>query len=74
LDTDFLIRFSCIVYTQQACNYGGAGGTKAPLQTFSPPLEKRVGHNFKILAIVQKIWAPLGKLVAPPGVASWLRA
>jgi len=24
--------------------------------------------------IVQKIWAPLGKLFAPPGVSSWLRA
>jgi len=26
------------------------------------------------LDIVQKIWAPLGKLFAPPGVPSWLRA
>jgi len=24
--------------------------------------------------MVQKIWAPLGKLFAPPGVLSWLRA
>jgi len=24
--------------------------------------------------IVQKIWAPLRKLFAPPGVPSWLRA
>ena len=28
----------------------------------------------KILGIVQKIWAPLGKLFAPPGVPSWLLA
>jgi len=26
------------------------------------------------LDIVQKIWALLGKLFAPPGVPSWLRA
>jgi len=26
------------------------------------------------LDIVQKIWAPLGKLFAPPGVPSWLRS
>jgi len=25
------------------------------------------------LDIDQKIWAPLGKLFAPPGVPSWLR-
>jgi len=28
----------------------------------------------KLLDIVQKIWAPLRKLFAPPGVPSWLRA
>jgi len=49
-------------------------GGEAPLENFSPPLEKCVGHNLKILDIVQKIWAPLGKLFAPPGVPSWLRA
>jgi len=27
-----------------------------------------------LLKIVQKIWAPLTKLFAPPGVPSWLRA
>jgi len=36
------------------------------------PLEECVGHSLKILDIVQKIWAPLGKLFAPPGVPSWL--
>jgi len=49
-------------------------GAKPPLENFSPPLEKCVGHSFKILDIVQKIWAPLGKLFDPPGVPSWLRA
>jgi len=33
-------------------------------------LEKCVGHSLKILDIVKKIWAPLGKLFAPPGVPS----
>jgi len=39
----------------------------------SPPVEKCVGHNLKIWDIVQKFWAPLGKLFAPPGVPSWSR-
>jgi len=38
------------------------------------PLENSVGHTLKLLDIVQKIWAPLGELFAPPGVPSWLRA
>ena len=29
---------------------------------------------FKLLDIVQEIWAHLRKLFAPPGVPSWLRA
>jgi len=53
----------------QARNQGGAS---PPLQNCSPPLEKCVGHNLKILDIVQKIWASPGKLFAPPGVPSWL--
>jgi len=40
----------------------------------SCPLQKCVGRSLKILDIVQKIWAPLGKLFAPPGVQRWLRA
>jgi len=52
---------------------GGRLG-EAPLENFSSPLEKCVGHNLKILNIVQKLCAPLGKLFAPPGVPSWLRA
>ena len=47
---------------------------KVPLENFSPPLEKCVGYSLKISDIVQKIWAPLRKLFAPPGVPSWLRA
>jgi len=38
------------------------------------PLEKCVGHGLKLLDIVQKIWAPLRRLFAPPGVPSWLRS
>ena len=37
-------------------------------------LEKCVGRGLKLLDIVQKICAPLWKLLAPPGVPSWLRA
>jgi len=47
---------------------------EAPLETFSPPLEKCVGHSLKLLDIVQKLWAPRRKLFAPPNVSSWLRA
>jgi len=61
------------VTVEQTHNQGLQGG-EPPLENFSPPLEKCVGHNFKILYIVQKIWAPLGKLFAPPSVPSWLRA
>jgi len=56
--------------TYQASNQGG----ETSLENFSPPLEKCGGHNLKILDIVQKIWAPLGKLFAPPGVLSSLQA
>jgi len=38
------------------------------------PLEKCVGHNLKLLGMVQKIWTPLRKLFAPLSVPSWLRA
>jgi len=47
---------------------------KPPLEKFSPLLEECVAHGLKILDIVQKIWTPLGKLFAPPGVLRWLRA
>jgi len=36
-------------------------------------MEKYVGYSLKLLDIVQKFWAPLKKLFAPPGVPSWLR-
>jgi len=59
----------------------GRRGAKPPLENFSPssrayegPLEKCVGYSLKLLDTVQKIWTPLSKLFAPPGVPSWLRA
>jgi len=33
-----------------------------------------MGHRLELLDIVQKIYAPLKKLFAPPGDPSWLRA
>jgi len=54
-------------------NQGGAGERSPPRIIFSP-LEKCVGHGLKLLDIVQKIWAPLRKLFAPPCVPKWLRA
>ena len=41
------------------------------LQNFSTPLEKCVEQRSKTLDIVSKIWAPLRKLFATPGVPSW---
>jgi len=53
---------------RQARNQEGAGGDEAPpLEIFLPPVEKCVGSSLKTLNKVQKIWAPLGKLFAPPG-------
>ena len=61
-----------MTFTQDR-NQGGAGG-RIPLEKFSSPQQKFVGYILKLLDIVQKIWAPLRKLFAPPGVPSWLRA
>jgi len=47
---------------------------EAPHKKILTPLEKCVGHSLKILDIIPKIWALLGKLFTPPGVPSWLRA
>jgi len=60
-----------VITDYQARNQGGA---KPALENFSPTLEKCVGHSLKILDMVQKILALVGKLFAPPGVPSWLRA
>jgi len=46
-------------------------GSEPALEKFPPPLEKFVGYSLKILDIVQKIWALLRKLFAPPGDPSW---
>ena len=52
---------------------GSARWANPPRKFFSP-LEKCFGYSLKILAVVQKIRAPLRELFAPPGVPSWLRA
>jgi len=49
-------------------------GGEAPCKPFRPPLERSAGRSWKLLDIVWKIWAPLRKLFAIPGVSSWLRA
>jgi len=49
-------------------------GRSPPRKIFAPPLEKCVGHSFKVLDIVKQICATLRKLFAPPSVPSWLRA
>ena len=58
----------------QARNQGVRKGCEAPLERFSPPLEKCAGYSLKLLDTVKKIWAPLRKFFASPGVPSWLRA
>jgi len=69
-----------IIQAKQTCTFNCSSqaklwGKQARNQWgLRPPLEKCVGHNLKTLDIVQKFWAPLGKLFAPPGVPSWLRA
>ena len=57
---------------RKARNQGGAGGLKPPSKIRRHP-GKCVGHGLKLLDIVQKIWAHLRKLSAPPSVPSWLR-
>jgi len=52
----------------------GSRGCESPLKFFSLPLEKCVGHRLKLFDIVQTFWSPPRKLLAPPGVRSWLRA
>jgi len=52
----------------------GRRGDESPPRKFFTPLEKCVAHNLKLLDTIKKIWAPLRKLFAPPGVISWLRA
>jgi len=62
------------ISVEQARNQGARRGDEAPLERFSPPLEKCAGYSLKLLDTVQKICAPVRKLFAPPGVPSWLRA
>ena len=58
----------------QARNHGGRRGAMSPLEKILTPLERCVGRSLKILDIVQKIWASLGKFFASHGVLSCLRA
>jgi len=66
-------NLAAIVATKPATS-GGAVGSNTPLESLWTPLEKCVGYSLKILDIVQRIWAPLKKLFASPGVPSWLQA
>jgi len=56
-------------YALDGANQARNQGEK-PLQNFSPPLEICVGNSLKLLDIIYKIWAPLRKLFATPGVPS----
>jgi len=49
------------------------GERRPPRKIFAPPT-KDVGHSLKFLDTVQKIWAPLRKLLTPTVVPSWFRA
>jgi len=49
----------------------GAGGGRSPPANFFDPLEKCDGNSLKLSDIAQKIWIPLRKLFAPPGVQRW---
>jgi len=67
------VMFFSIDILSRPVTRGGAGWANLPRKFFSP-LEKCIGYSLKILDIFKKIWAPLRKLFAPPGVPSWLRA
>jgi len=67
------IRLNIYVSCLQARNQGAQRGESPPRKSFVP-LGKCVGHSLKLSDIVQNMWAPLGKLFAPPGVPSWLGA
>jgi len=47
-------------------------GAKSTLENFSLTLEKCIGHPLSLLDIAQKIWAPLTKFFAPPGVPNFV--
>ena len=72
-----LHRLCCVdkdISSNISCYFFMFSRAKSPVEKFSPPLEKCVGCNLKILDIVQKNWAPFRKLFAPLGVPSWSRA
>jgi len=55
----------CLRVRTRPVTRGGAGGASSP-RNFFASLEKCVGHSLKLLDTVQKIWAPLRKLLSPP--------
>ena len=61
----FKITLFHVLNTEVQARYQG---WRNPPLNFSPPLEKCVGRSLKIFDIVPKIWVPLGKIFAPPGV------
>jgi len=73
--TSFALVFADSWFTccAQARNQGSRSGGSPPRKVFTL-LEKCVRHSLKMLDMVQKLSAPLGKLFAPPGVPIWLRA
>jgi len=61
-------------FSSRPVTTGGAGGVKPPLENFSPPPGKMYWTSCKLIGYSSKIWAPLRKSFASPGVPSWLRA
>ena len=54
---------------------GRRRGEAPPRKLLASPWKNVLDMDgLKLLDIVQKLWAPLRKLFAPPGVPSWLRA
>jgi len=61
-----IIQRSCMMVTNwSSCWQARDQGGGAPLEKYSPPLEKCFGHIFKLLDIVYKICPPVRKLLTP---------
>jgi len=66
----FVAAFPHLFFLYKARNQVG----EAPHRKFFAPLEDCVGHSLKLFDTVQKFWAPLRKISAPPGAPNWLQA